>query len=264
MRIVPTQITNYNRTDAELQAFWLFCILVAGKNADTAAGVLGRMLQEVPEGSTPFEYLRSLGSIALRNSLVAHRAGQYARVTRAIEESLSLDLRTASIEDLEGIFGVGPKTARFFVLHSRPGVRVAVLDTHILKWLRDHHEFAPKSTPGRRQYAELERAFLRLADAYFPGVAIADVDLLIWCEVSGRLEGVPEPELPAEPIFDLKLEDHNTIFLLRPATSLGADWVESYINEGYQSFGNAIVVEHRYVKDIVDGAVDDGLAVDIR
>lgn len=259
--VVPTQITNYNRTDAELQAFWLFCIMVAGKNADTAARVISRLLQEVPEGSTPFEYLKSLGSIALRNSLVAHRAGQYARITRAIEESLNLDLRTATVEDLEKIFGIGPKTARFFLLHSRPNQRLAVLDTHILKWMRSHKVPVPPSTPTRKHYDGFERVFLALADAYFPGVAIADVDLLIWCEVSGRLEGVPEPELPAEPVYDLEVADHGSIFLLSSGSPMGREWLDEHIAEGYQTFGNAIVVEHRYIADICQGAEADGLSI---
>ena len=33
--VVPADITNYNRTDVELQTFWLFCVLIAGKNSDT-------------------------------------------------------------------------------------------------------------------------------------------------------------------------------------------------------------------------------------
>ena len=34
--IIPTQITNYSRTDKELQLFWLFGIVVAGRNLSLA------------------------------------------------------------------------------------------------------------------------------------------------------------------------------------------------------------------------------------
>ena len=57
--IDPKDITNYNRTDNELQTFWLFCILVAGKNSDTTSRLLTRLLSSKPKDQTPFEYIRS-------------------------------------------------------------------------------------------------------------------------------------------------------------------------------------------------------------
>jgi 3-methyladenine DNA glycosylase/8-oxoguanine DNA glycosylase len=203
MQINPTKITNFERSDAELQAFWLFCIFVAGKNADRAGRCVGKLLShsQAQYPNTPFSYLASLGETGIHNVLVCHRVGQYARITRAILESLSLDLRDASAEELQGVFGVGPKTARFFILHSRRSVNVAVLDTHILRWMREHGiEDAPKSTPPRAKYAHFESLFLCLANVYFPHLSTAEVDLLIWCQYSGRFDGeeFPEPVLPAE------------------------------------------------------------------
>lgn len=199
--INPLRITNFKRTDTELQVFWIFCILVAGKNADNAARVIARILSRMPlEEYTPFQCFRALGELGIRNALVAARAGQYDRVSRAIRESLDLDLRTASVEDLENIFGVGPKTARFFLLHSRPGMEVAVIDTHIRKFLNYHLQDVPRHL-SRKQYAELEPVFISLAKAYFPGMAIADVDLLLWAQYSGRFDSedaYPEPRLPME------------------------------------------------------------------
>ncbi len=197
--INPTKITDYNRTDGELQTFWLFCILVAGKNADTAARVVGRVLGHLDfSKTTPFAYFSELGEVGIHNMLVAHRSGQYGRVTRAIKESLDLDLRTVSAQDLERVFGVGPKTARFFLLHSRPGVEVAVLDTHVCKWLRDHQVTVPEHLT-RKNYLELEPVFISLAKCYYPGMTIADIDLMIWCEYSGRFDSsdaFPEPRAP--------------------------------------------------------------------
>ena len=60
---------------------------------------------------------------------------------------------------------------------------------------------------------------------------------------------------------DFCVENHGSIFLLRPL-SLSADlWVKDHIPEDAQYFGNAVVVEHRYISDIVDGIRNDGLAV---
>jgi thermostable 8-oxoguanine DNA glycosylase len=125
----------------------------------------------------------------IRNVLVASKIGQYGRLTKAVMDSLNLDLRTCTLEDLLAVHGVGPKTARFFLLHSRRYAKHAVLDTHILSWLRSHGvENAPKATPQNpKLYAELEDTFIRLAELWFPNVPLAEVDLLIWMQQSGRL-----------------------------------------------------------------------------
>ncbi len=58
------------------------------------------------------------------------------------------------------------------------------------------------------------------------------------------------------------VENHGTLFLLRPASENGQAWIEDSLNlDDAQYFGEAVVVEHRYIRDIVDGAVADGLEV---
>jgi len=187
--ITPTQITNFNRTVRELQIFWLFGIMVAGKNSDQIAAKLGKLIRDnVPDDVLPFQWLKENAN-AVHNTLVANRIGQYGRIERAIQQSVDLDLRTATLDELQGVFGVGPKTARFFLLHSRPGVRVAVLDTHVLAWLREKMGFGcavPKQTPSNAHYSYWENIFLKLADSYYPGMSVADLDLIIWALQSGR------------------------------------------------------------------------------
>lgn len=198
--IDPKHITNFRRSDSELQSFWLFCIMVAGRNSDFAARCVGKLLSTVKD-ETPFSFLRKLGENGLRNHLVAHRVGQYVRIHRAINESLNLDLRRASVEDLMKVFGIGPKTARFFVLHSREGEKVAVLDVHILKWLRDHQVTnVPQNTPQNpKEYARLEMSWLGMIRYYYPNCTPAQADLLIWLEQSGRLDNDEfTPTLPFE------------------------------------------------------------------
>lgn len=189
--ITPTSITDFDRTERQLQVFWLFAICVAGKNADQTADKIGNMIRRnVPEKELPFRWLGE-NEHAIHNVLVANRIGQYTRIERAIRESLHLNLRTATLQELEAVHGVGPKTARFFLLHTRKDVKCAVLDTHILNWLREKCTGCsggiPKATPSGARYLELERTFLTLARSYFPGATIAEIDLLIWSTQSGRL-----------------------------------------------------------------------------
>lgn len=185
--IDPKNITNFNRSDAELQAFWLFGMFVAGKNSDHASKCLARLLNK---DILPFEYLRDLGEIGIHNALVASRIGQYNRLSKAVLDSLNLDLRNCSLEDLLQVRGVGPKTARFFLLHTRQDCECAVLDTHILAWMRDNGvEDAPESTPqNQKVYQQLEKQFLFLAKHNFPQMSVAQIDLMIWMKQSGRLQ----------------------------------------------------------------------------
>jgi len=187
--IDPTKITNFTRTTAELQSFFLFGLFCAGKNSDYAAKCLAKLLHTI-EGETPFEVLKNLGEIGIYNALCVSRIGQYNRLTKAVMGAVDLDLATCSLEDLMNVHGVGQKTARFFLLHTRPNCQCAVLDTHILKWLRENQVVdVPQSTPTNvKQYLALEKQFLFLARLNFPFMSIADIDLTLWMKYSGRLD----------------------------------------------------------------------------
>jgi hypothetical protein len=62
---------------------------------------------------------------------------------------------------------------------------------------------------------------------------------------------------------DFSVENHGSIFLLRPLTDSAKSWVEEHIGEdnGFQPYWPTVVVEPRYVADIVEGMQNDGLAV---
>lgn len=184
--IDPLVVTNFERTDKELQTFWIFCICVAGKNSDVAATKLNNLFKVLRPNETPFEYL-SANKNAIHNILVANKIGQYSRIEKAIIDSLALDLRTSSLEDLMNVFGVGSKTARFFLLHSRRNCDHIVLDVHILKYLREKYEMnVPEQTPPPARYNEIEKIAIHLFRAEFPNLSLAEIDLLIWAKMSNR------------------------------------------------------------------------------
>lgn len=60
---------------------------------------------------------------------------------------------------------------------------------------------------------------------------------------------------------DLHVHGSGTVYLLRPVSRFGASWVAEHIPLDAMRFAGAIVVEHRYIYDIVAGAVADGLRV---
>lgn len=218
MQIDPKNITNFSRTDSELQAFWIFGCIVAGKNSDYAARVVTKLLQKAQwTERTPFEYFRELGEDGIRNALVSAKSGNYTRITRFIMESLMLDsitgLKNASLDELMSIHGIGPKTARFFVLHTRPNVECAVLDVHILKYLKERFPDAPSQTPSRiTEYAKWEYRFLQTAKQDFPFMSMADIDLMLWVKYSGRLEkGLTDAPSPSYSPFDEPQEYHESI-----------------------------------------------------
>jgi hypothetical protein len=188
--IDPYDITNFNRTNAELEEFWLFSICVAGKGADQQRIKLDAFLSEVTGDLSPFQKIEAMIKAGtFEDNLRKHKLGQYSRIARAFTESLPLNLYVASLDDLEGIFGVSFKTSRFFLMHSRPNLKVAALDTHILKYLNDNGIEAPKNTPSSpKLYRALEEQFIRLAESV-PNRTIAEIDLMIWSHYASKQEG---------------------------------------------------------------------------
>ena len=66
----------------------------------------------------------------------------------------------------------------------------------------------------------------------------------------------------SSPTPDFLCENHGSIFLLRPLTAKAKSWVEEHIGDnGYQPYYPTVVVEPRYIADIVTGIQNDGLAV---
>lgn len=181
--IVPEKITNYNRTEEELEEFLMFAILVAGKGAKQQARKLYEFLthcmyEQIGKPFKHIEYLDKLNWLEIQ--MKQFKLGQYKRIGHAFREILKFKgkLKNVSVEELESIKGIGSKTARFFVLHSRPKVRHAVLDTHILKWMGSLGVNVPKATPPKNKYKKLEEKFLALADER--KMSVADLDLHIW------------------------------------------------------------------------------------
>lgn len=65
-----------------------------------------------------------------------------------------------------------------------------------------------------------------------------------------------------KPETDFTVRNEGTIFLLTPNTEAGRQWATDNLPSDAQTWGNAVVVEHRYIADIVEGIQADGLVVE--
>jgi thermostable 8-oxoguanine DNA glycosylase len=182
--IDPTKITDFNRATPQLEELLLFCIAVAGKNATVTSKNMERLLEygrDYCDGS-PFEIIIELSKrYDLKELIKDFGFGCHSVKSRGFLEAANsgLDLKICTVNQLEKIHGIGMKTSRFFLLHTRKNAGVACLDTHILQWLAKHSNLnVPKQTPTCKKYLELESVFLMVAEVL--KTHPADLDLRIW------------------------------------------------------------------------------------
>ena len=190
-KIDPYNITNFNRTEEELELFLLFCIVVAGKTAYIQAEKLEQFICSVnerlmmPELVLPFQTIKSAEQHGiLMEEIQKAKLGQYRKIYAGFKfiSEYKFDLRNTTTKQLEVIPGVGMKSSRFFLLHSDETYkdRIAILDTHILKFIKENiDDRAPKSTPTIAvTYKYWEDVFLYWCELNNKNVA--NFDLEVW------------------------------------------------------------------------------------
>lgn len=183
--IDPINITNFNLSKEQLEEQLLFWILAAGKNGVTSAKCLEKFLTKCKTFTrkelTPFELIKTISKADLPNMMKNCGIGCYNNKSKSFIDLVNsnLSLTTCTVEDLEKIRGIGPKTARCFLIHTREKCELAGLDTHILKFLKDNGvSNVPKSTPVGKNYLRLEQEFLKLVKK--SNMNVAEFDLMIW------------------------------------------------------------------------------------
>lgn len=190
--------------DSELQLRLIYSVVVAGKSARFAEAVMQRFLELSKPGETPLDTLRRLREIhgvgcsawstePFVSIAKLLRTGNYAKIAMFFADlcDRQLSLATCTLSDLEALRGIGPKTARFFVLWTRPDPPpCAALDTHVLKWMATQGYAVPRQTPSSRgRYLAIEQSFLSEADSR--GVTPRELDFAIWDHYA---QGRPLPD----------------------------------------------------------------------
>jgi len=186
----PINFTNFNRSDYELEETLLFGLLVAGKNAITTSRLLDNFIKNFKlEKETPFEVFKKFNlddlprlSVALKD----YGFGCYNAKAKGIHQLVrtNLNLRTCTVDDLEKISGIGMKTSRLFVLHTRENAQCIPLDVHILHYLRDLGYEVPRATPAKKKYIEIEKLCIGLARKAKKTCSAWDLD--IWRMYSSK------------------------------------------------------------------------------
>lgn len=192
--IDPEKVTNYEQTEKKLEESILFWVCAAGKNGRTAVRCLNYLLNDINGYELgPFNAIKIWGyyihpetqegwAEMLRDCGI----GCYTHKAKTMFQLAvsNLNLKTCSASDLEEIYGIGPKTSRCFILHSRENVQVAGLDTHMLKHLRKLGYDVPRNTPTGNKYLTTEAIVLMLAKE--AGMSPAQFDLMVWNRYSVR------------------------------------------------------------------------------
>jgi len=63
--------------------------------------------------------------------------------------------------------------------------------------------------------------------------------------------------------IDVRVENHGTIFMIRPQTKAAEAWIEANVQtEGWQWMGKGLGVDHRYAENLVAGMIENGLVVE--
>lgn len=184
-------VTNFKRTKSELEEYFIFAVCVAGKTASIIAKKVHSFIYEskfYENGDSPFDVVKKMiKDDCLDQELHRVRMGKYEILNRCFTQLIQndFDMYKVSPEELEKLPGVGYKTSRYFIMHSRDKQELAAIDTHILKFLKSKGHEVPKTTPGSsKKYKELETLFLKYAKE--SGMSLADFDLHIWSTSTTR------------------------------------------------------------------------------
>lgn len=82
-------------------------------------------------------------------------------------------------------------------------------------------------------------------------------------EVARRIKAELNAQVEGRTIMaDIWVNNQGSIVLLTPVSDAANEWIEDHIPDDAMYFGTALVVEHRYADDVIDGMMGDGLIVE--
>ena len=122
----------------------------------------------------------------LMQHLLKYKIAPYKQRFNSFKDAVTLlpeDLSEVTLDELQKVRGISTKTSRFFLTHSREDFDEPVLDTHILRYLKDVGHDVPSSTPQNPNvYQKVAGLFKREAD--LAEMSVTDFDLQVWTKYS--------------------------------------------------------------------------------
>jgi len=74
-----------------------------------------------------------------------------------------------------------------------------------------------------------------------------------------NVEGITIPEGRALP--DFEVQGHYTIYLLQPLNQAAQEWIDNNIPPDSEWYMNSVVIEHRYIADIIQAIYKEGMQI---
>lgn len=71
----------------------------------------------------------------------------------------------------------------------------------------------------------------------------------------------PKPNRRIQTMNDFSIDNQGTIFLVQPNNEAAKQWLADNVEDGAQWFSSSLVVEHRYIQDLVAGMREAGFSV---
>ena len=162
----------------------MFACCVHGKNADVQAEKLNGILEALQMCNadlSPLSIWMTLDTEEQTALLRDHGIGQYNRIAKAWNWLAALT-PPYTVEMLLKVPGIGSKTARFITVYSGTDTNRAILDVHVMRWLRRRTRrrlWPTDSTPSSEAaYARIEKIFLAIARK--ENLTPAELDTKIW------------------------------------------------------------------------------------
>jgi hypothetical protein len=60
---------------------------------------------------------------------------------------------------------------------------------------------------------------------------------------------------------DIQARDEGTLWLVKPLSPAGKNWLDENIQDEALVWGDAIVIEHGFIQSVIEGIIADGLEV---
>lgn len=192
--IDPDDVENFNRSILEKEAFFFFTIFVAGKTAKTIAPKAQKFHQDMIDGLLKkhkeseiskkgvVKMLSKYSINEINKILKENKVGKYGVLEKlfTLLKERQPDLNSITIEELESLPGIGKKTSRYFMLYTFENAgNIAILDRHVLTFLRSKGYDVPDNTPSGKQYDNIEKIFLKEFEKS-DYKSLTDFDLDIW------------------------------------------------------------------------------------